>query len=195
MNRLLEQLERILPGTECQKCGFDSCRSYARAMLSGEVGVNLCPPGGEPGRALLAAAIRKPLEDIDPIHTGKPGTVVVVEEVDCIGCAKCIKICPTDAIIGSKGKMHTVAEQWCSGCNLCVPVCPTDCIKPVSLTSDQNKISKDEIKARVRRREERLKDRFNEPESTMLSLVDVAEHSKEELKKEIESAVCRRRDS
>ena len=195
MDGLLKQLEAILPGTECRQCGFDSCRSYAKAIKSGEAGVDLCPPGGESGRARLASAIETPLDAITPVHEGKVYSVVVVEEPDCIGCGKCTKICPTDAIVGCRGKMHTVVEQWCCGCNLCKPVCPTDCIKTVSLTTEKNKITKSDIKERVRRRKKRLSRGFDEAESTMLSLVDIAQHSKEQLKKEIESAVLRRRKS
>ena len=194
MDGLVKQLETILPGTECRECGFDSCRSYAKAISSGDVGVNLCPPGGEPGRVRLASAIEKPLDDINPVHEGRLSLVVVIEEADCIGCGKCTKICPTDAIVGCRGKMHTVVEQWCCGCDLCKPVCPTDCIKTVPLTSEKHKISKSDLKDRVRHRKERISRAPDEVENSTLLLVNVAEYSREQLKEEIESAVSRRRD-
>ena len=55
-----------------------------------------------------------------------------IDENNCIGCAKCTKACPNDAIIGSKNLIHVVIEQWCASCGDCLAVCPTDCISMVT---------------------------------------------------------------
>lgn len=54
--------------------------------------------------------------------------VAFIDEPNCIGCALCLKVCPTDAIVGALGHLHTVIPGDCTGCDKCVPVCPTDCI-------------------------------------------------------------------
>jgi electron transport complex protein RnfB len=54
--------------------------------------------------------------------------VAFIDEANCIGCALCLKVCPTDAIVGAVGHMHTVIAADCTGCDKCLPVCPTDCI-------------------------------------------------------------------
>lgn len=54
--------------------------------------------------------------------------VALIDEPNCIGCALCLKVCPTDAILGAAKQMHTVIAADCTGCEKCVPVCPTDCI-------------------------------------------------------------------
>lgn len=54
--------------------------------------------------------------------------VAFVDEPNCIGCALCLKVCPTDAIVGAPQWLHTVIAADCTGCEKCVPVCPTDCI-------------------------------------------------------------------
>jgi electron transport complex protein RnfB len=54
--------------------------------------------------------------------------VALIDEPNCIGCALCLKVCPTDAILGAAHQMHTVIAADCTGCDRCVPVCPTDCI-------------------------------------------------------------------
>jgi electron transport complex protein RnfB len=54
--------------------------------------------------------------------------VAVIEEPICIGCTKCIQVCPVDAIVGASKLMHTVIASWCTGCELCIPACPVDCI-------------------------------------------------------------------
>lgn len=54
--------------------------------------------------------------------------VAFIDEPNCIGCALCLKVCPTDAIVGMSGQLHTVLPGDCTGCEKCLPVCPTDCI-------------------------------------------------------------------
>ena len=54
--------------------------------------------------------------------------VALIDEAACIGCTLCIRVCPTDAIVGARGRMHTVIAERCTGCRLCVPPCPVDCI-------------------------------------------------------------------
>lgn len=46
----------------------------------------------------------------------------------CIGCARCIKVCPVDAIIGAPKKLHQILPSYCTGCEDCVSACPVDCI-------------------------------------------------------------------
>jgi electron transport complex protein RnfB len=62
----------------------------------------------------------------------KRETAALIDEARCIGCARCIEVCPVDAIVGAHGWMHTVVEDWCIGCALCPPACPVDCIDMVA---------------------------------------------------------------
>nr|WP_239027380.1 electron transport complex subunit RsxB [Ramlibacter algicola] len=122
-------MHAALPQTQCTRCGYPDCRSYAEAMASGEAAHNQCPPGGAEGVHRLAAILGR--EDI-PLNPGNghegPRTLAVIDEAWCIGCTLCLKACPTDAITGINKHMHTVIEPYCTGCELCVPVCPVDCI-------------------------------------------------------------------
>ena len=62
----------------------------------------------------------------------KRETAALIDEARCIGCTRCIEVCPVDAIVGAQGLMHTVVEAWCIGCALCPPACPVDCIDMIA---------------------------------------------------------------
>lgn len=61
--------------------------------------------------------------------------IAKINEAECIGCTKCLPVCPTDAIIGAPKLMHTVIRDACTGCELCVTPCPVDCIEMISVPS------------------------------------------------------------
>ena len=124
-----EQIDALLPQTQCTRCGYPDCRAYAQAIAGGEAGINQCPPGGAEGIARLAALTGLPPTVLDPARGQEgPRMLAVIDEAWCIGCTLCIKACPVDCIVGGHKRMHTVIESQCTGCELCVPVCPVDCI-------------------------------------------------------------------
>ena len=138
MNELAARLHAALPQTQCTRCGYPDCESYAEAMASGEAAINQCPPGGEEGIARLAALTGRPAIPLNPaIGVEGPRKIAVIDESWCIGCTLCLKACPTDAILGVNKHMHTVIEPYCTGCELCVPVCPVDCIALENVTGDR----------------------------------------------------------
>ncbi len=119
-------IDALLPQTQCGQCGFPGCRPYAQAIAAGRAGINRCPPGGTVTITALAELLGR--EPEAPNFLPTPPRRVRIEEPDCIGCTKCIQVCPVDAIVGAQGKMHTVIESDCTGCGLCLPPCPVDCI-------------------------------------------------------------------
>ncbi len=136
-NPVVEQVDALLPQTQCGQCGFGGCRPYAEAIASGDADINRCPPGGEATIQALADLLdREPkaLDEETGEHKGK--RVARIDEDLCIGCTLCIQACPVDAILGAAKQMHTVIESECTGCDLCLPPCPVDCIEMVSVTQD-----------------------------------------------------------
>lgn len=135
-NPIADQINAILPQTQCGQCGFPGCRPYAEAIVEGEP-INRCPPGGEAGIKALADLLDVEAIPLDAEHGEETETLVayIIEE-DCIGCTKCIQACPVDAILGAAKQMHTVMVSECTGCDLCVEPCPVDCIemRPIEQT-------------------------------------------------------------
>jgi electron transport complex protein RnfB len=132
---LADRIDALLPQTQCTRCGYPDCRSYAEAIAEGQAPINRCPPGGAEGIARLSALTSQPVQPLDPNHgVERPHRVAVIDEAWCIGCTLCLKACPVDCIVGASKQMHTVVESQCTGCDLCLPVCPVDCIAMVEVS-------------------------------------------------------------
>ncbi len=126
---VVDQINALLPQTQCGQCGFAGCRPYAEAMAEGEAEINQCPPGGETTIQALADLLGRDAKPLNPEHgEEKAKAVAVIDEGTCIGCTLCIQACPVDAILGAAKQMHTVITDECTGCELCVAPCPVDCI-------------------------------------------------------------------
>lgn len=128
---LVEQVNDLLPQTQCAQCGYPGCRPYAAAVVEGSATINLCPPGGDDTIRRLARLLGK---EAIPLAESVVPAVAVIDEAACIGCYHCRNACPVDAIVGAHQFMHTVIESECTGCELCVAPCPVDCItmRPLS---------------------------------------------------------------
>jgi len=134
---LADQIEDLLPQTQCTKCGYPACRPYAEAIAGGEADINRCPPGGMAGVARLARLTGRPVIPINPANgLERPRPVAFIDENLCIGCTLCIQACPVDAILGAPKQMHTILPSLCTGCDLCVAPCPVDCIAMVPVTGE-----------------------------------------------------------
>jgi Na+-translocating ferredoxin:NAD+ oxidoreductase subunit B len=138
---LIQQIDRLLPQTQCGQCDFPGCKPYATAIAQGKADINQCPPGGDDGIKALATLLQRDIKPLNPMHgVHKPALVAIIREPDCIGCTKCIQACPVDAIIGGPKSMHTIIASLCTGCELCIPPCPMDCIDLLSAADNQQKL-------------------------------------------------------
>lgn len=155
---LADRIDALLPQTQCEQCGYHGCRPYAEAIASGQEDINRCPPGGASGIDALATLLGCAPKPLDPV-CGKehPRMLARVVEADCIGCTKCIQVCPVDAIVGAAKRMHSVIGDMCTGCELCVPACPVDCITLQPMPPQQiDRAHADAARRHFQRREARL---------------------------------------
>jgi electron transport complex protein RnfB len=125
--KLVDQINDMLPQTQCAQCGYAGCRPYAEAIVNDGAEINLCPPGGDDTIRRLADTLAK---DVLPLAEQAVAirAVAIIDETLCIGCTHCRSACPVDAIVGAHQLMHTIIEAECTGCELCVAPCPVDCI-------------------------------------------------------------------
>ncbi len=77
---------------------------------------------------------------LHPVHT--TNYLPIVNEHECIGCGKCVKVCPVEAISltepkDNQPKVAQINEDICLGCGVCVRNCPT---KAISLDSRPEKV-------------------------------------------------------
>jgi len=137
-------IDALLPQTQCQRCSYADCHAYADAIATGEAEINRCPPGGQATREALAALLGRDRDDClalaNDVDAYAPDHVALIDEAACIGCAACLPVCPTDAIIGASKRMHTVIADECTGCELCIIACPVDCIALVPVVTPANRV-------------------------------------------------------
>ncbi|MDR9467940.1 RnfABCDGE type electron transport complex subunit B [Marinospirillum sp.] len=121
------EIEELLPGTQCGQCGNPSCGAAAEAVAEGQLPPTFCPPGGRAVAEAIAAKLGVSV-DLSGLCDEGPKLATINEEL-CIGCTRCYKACPTDAILGAAKQMHVVFAEACTACGQCEDVCPTECIR------------------------------------------------------------------
>lgn len=126
-NPIQEEIEAMMPGSQCGQCGFPGCAPAAAAIARGDASVTLCPPGGRALAVALADKLGISADLSDVVNT-VPMYARVREDL-CTGCTKCFKRCPTDAIIGASKQLHAVFPEACIGCEKCFEACPAGSIE------------------------------------------------------------------
>ena len=66
-NPLADQIDTLLPQTQCGNCGYPGCKPYAQAIVDGEE-INKCPPGGQATIDALASLLDVPAPELDAEH-------------------------------------------------------------------------------------------------------------------------------
>lgn len=133
MQALIQQIDAELPQTQCGQCGHGGCLPYATAIVNQNETINKCPPGGKKTLLALANILHQDAANYLAEIPEETPQVAFIKTDECIGCMKCIKACPVDAIIGAPKQLHVVLTNECTGCELCIEPCPVDCIEIITV--------------------------------------------------------------
>jgi Na+-translocating ferredoxin:NAD+ oxidoreductase subunit B len=159
----IARVEGALPGLNCGACGFAGCESYAEAIISTDVALDLCKPGGPDALTELGQIMGKAVEIsgeklVAQVHCrGGEDTAEYVFKYEgiadcnaatllyggakkcphgCLGLGSCIKVCPVDAIDHDQTGLVWVDRDKCISCGKCVDICPTMVMKMIPYSAD-----------------------------------------------------------
>ena len=83
---VIEQIDELLPQTQCGQCSFPGCRPYAESIANGDE-INKCPPGGQSTINAIANLLDVPAPELDQEHgqEAEVKSVAYIREAECIG--------------------------------------------------------------------------------------------------------------
>ena len=153
-NPLIDEIEAVLPATNCGGCGYPGCRPFAEAISKADnlndlfcnVGGNetmkevaemagLLPVEREKEIAVLrcsgSTSVRSKTTYYDGVQNCSLAAAIYSGETECqygcLGMGECVDVCDFDALhMDPVSGLPVVNENKCTACNACVEVCPKD---------------------------------------------------------------------
>lgn len=129
--RMLEILERIVSGAG-QEGDLEKLEALSRTIKE----TSLCGLGQTAPNPVLSTI--KFFRDEYEAHISEKRcpsnqcqhlrTAYQIKEEDCRGCARCVKVCPAEAISGQLREAHYIDQSKCIVCGACIEVCPVQAI-------------------------------------------------------------------
>ncbi|HLB70264.1 MAG: 4Fe-4S binding protein [Candidatus Methanoperedens sp.] len=93
------ELYKLLPKTNCKKCGESTCMAFAVALLSRKKKVSECTP-------IIEEMFKKDREKLESLllpSSGAGETGMIVHTELCTGCSNCVVACPVDVANDPRG--------------------------------------------------------------------------------------------
>jgi len=125
IKRMLEILNRI-----CRGEGQDGDMELLAEIADTVQETSLCALGGSAPNPLLTTLKYFPEEYLAHVRDKKcPAGVCkdliryLIRQDQCNGCGACAKICPQEAIVGTKKKPHHINPERCGKCGICLETC------------------------------------------------------------------------
>lgn len=159
----IDEIESVLPLTNCGGCGYPGCRPFAEAVSKASNLDDLyCTVGGnetmtevseivglaaverEKTIAVLrcsgSSLVREKSSLYDGVKNCSLASAIYSGESDCqygcLGMGECVDVCDFDALhMDEESGLPVVDENKCTACNACVEVCPKDLfeLRPLGL--------------------------------------------------------------
>jgi electron transport complex protein RnfB len=148
-NPKLEEVQHLLPGSNCGACGNPGCFGFAENLISGKSLIQGCRVCSDESREkiakVLGLAIEKQNKKIATLHCNgglKVKDKYIYDGVNdciaanlvlggqkscvfaCLGFGTCVQACPFGAISISAQALPQVDKIKCRSCNKCILACP-----------------------------------------------------------------------
>jgi len=153
----IDQVEEVLPKSNCGGCGFPGCRAFAEALVkSDDISDLKCPVGGSATMTKVSEILGKAVADVKPqlavvrcngscehrpklnIYDGAMSCTMAAAlyggetgcSYGCLGCGDCVVACKFDAMYMDEATgLPVVIEENCVACGKCVEACPKNIIE------------------------------------------------------------------
>ncbi len=148
----IDDVQDILPGTNCGACGVPSCRLFAEKAVGGEIQPSECRVGGPETAGHVAEYLGVDAGEVDKevarlLCAGGSNVATQMAEYvgfpscraaaavagggkgcryGCLGFGDCQMVCDYDAIIMSAEGLPIVDVEKCTSCGDCIEICPKD---------------------------------------------------------------------
>ena len=157
-NPKLDEVQHLLPGSNCGTCGNPGCFGFAESLISGKSVVEGCRVCNDESKEkiakILGLALEKQTKKIATLHCNgglKVKDKYLYDGVSdciaanlvlggqkscayaCLGFGTCVQACPFGAISMAE-TLPIVDKVKCRSCNKCVLVCPKKLFSLVSVT-------------------------------------------------------------
>lgn len=156
----IDQVEELLPGSNCGACGEPGCRALAEKLVAGATAPSKCtvssPAGIESIAELLGVDAGEQVKVVARLYcAGGLGRALQVATYEghatcraahlvgggglecswgCLGLADCMLACDFDAIRMNAVKLPAVDVDKCTACGDCVDACPRDLFELLPIT-------------------------------------------------------------
>ncbi len=146
----IEQVEDLLPKSNCGACGMAGCRNFAEKVVAGEIMPAQCTVNAPAQNGVIADLLGVDAGTVEKrvarlacaggkhvafmraryagLSTCRAAAVVSGGGKDCawgcLGLADCATVCGSDAIHMDAHGLPVVDADKCTACNDCIEVCP-----------------------------------------------------------------------
>jgi len=148
----IDEVEELLPNSNCGACGMPGCRAFAEAVIAGQqkpsgctvmgpedikdvasyLGIDAGEANKRVARLLCAGGKNEAVQNSD--YTGLESCKAAASVAGggkgcswgCLGLADCEISCLLDAIYMNDNGLPVVIPELCTACNDCVEACPKD---------------------------------------------------------------------